>query len=217
MTQYEEGLPVAVAFPPQTESSLASYFSSLGWRQFHVAETEKYAHVTYFLNGGVEAPFAGEERLLVPSPKVATYDLQPEMSAAGVTDALVEAIGSGTYDFIAANYANPDMVGHSGAWDATVRAVEFVDVCLGRVVAAMPADGLLAITADHGNADEMRDTSGAPLTAHSLNPVPIVLVGHAAQGRSLRGGVLADVAPTLLELCELPRFEGMTGNSLLSG
>jgi 2,3-bisphosphoglycerate-independent phosphoglycerate mutase len=217
MTEYEAGLPVAVAFPPETVSSLASYFASLGWRQFHVAETEKYAHVTYFLNGGVEAPFPGEERLLVPSPKVATYDLQPEMSAAGVTDALVEAIASDRYDFIVANYANPDMVGHTGAWDATVRAVEFVDSCLGRVVAALPEDGLVAITADHGNADEMRDASGAPITAHSLNPVPIVLVGRCATGRMLRGGILADVAPTLLELCELPPAEGMTGRSLLSG
>jgi 2,3-bisphosphoglycerate-independent phosphoglycerate mutase len=217
MTEYEAGLPVAVAFPPETVSSLASYFASLGWRQFHVAETEKYAHVTYFLNGGVEAPFQGEERLLVPSPKVATYDLQPEMSAVGVTDALVEAIASDRYDFIVANYANPDMVGHTGAWDATVRAVEFVDSCLGRVVAALPEDGLLAITADHGNADEMRDASGAPITAHSLNPVPIVLVGRYATGRKLRDGILADVAPTLLELCELPPAEGMTGRLLLSG
>jgi 2,3-bisphosphoglycerate-independent phosphoglycerate mutase len=217
MTDYEAGLPVAVAFPPQTESSLASYFASLGWRQFHVAETEKYAHVTYFLNGGVEAAFPGEERRLVPSPKVATYDLQPEMSAAGVTDALVNAMTSDSYDFIVANYANPDMVGHTGVWSATVRACEFVDACLGRVVAALPADGLLAITADHGNADEMRDTYGAPVTAHSLNPVPIVLVGRAAQGLAVHDGVLADVAPTLLGLCGLERVEGMTGRSLVSG
>lgn len=215
MTQYASGLPVAVAFPPQTESSLASYFASLGWRQFHVAETEKYAHVTYFFNGGIEPPFPGEERLLVPSPKVATYDLQPEMSAAGVTDALVAAMESDKYDFIVANFANPDMVGHTGVWDATVRAVEFVDGCLGRIVAALPPYGLLAITADHGNADELRDATGANMTAHSLNPVPLVLVGRAAQGRSLNDGVLADVAPTLLELAGLPPVEGMTGHSLL--
>jgi 2,3-bisphosphoglycerate-independent phosphoglycerate mutase len=134
-----------------------------------------------------------------------------------VTDALVEAVSSDQYDFIVANYANPDMVGHSGVWDATVRAVEFVDTCLERVVAALPADGLLAITADHGNADEMRDARGAALTAHSLNPVPIVLVGRLAQGRGLHGGVLADVAPTLLELCGLKPADGMTGHSLLRG
>jgi 2,3-bisphosphoglycerate-independent phosphoglycerate mutase len=215
MTEYEAGLPVAVAFPPQTESSLASYFAELGWRQFHVAETEKYAHVTYFLNGGVEQAFPGEDRVLVPSPKVATYDLQPEMSAAGVTDALVEAMAGDRYDFIVANFANPDMVGHSGVWDATVRALEFVDGCLGRVVAALPPDGLLAITADHGNADEERDAHGAPMTAHSLNPVPLLLMGRAAEGRRLADGVLADVAPTLLELAGLRPLEGMTGHSLL--
>jgi 2,3-bisphosphoglycerate-independent phosphoglycerate mutase len=215
MTQYEAGLPVAVAFPPQTESSLASFFSSLGWRQFHVAETEKYAHVTYFFNGGVEAPFPGEERLLVPSPKVATYDLQPEMSAAGVTDALVDAISSDRYDFIVANFANPDMVGHTGVWGATIRAVEFVDTCLGRIVAAMPPNGLLAITADHGNADELRDANGAPMTAHSLNPVPLVLVGRAADGLRLADGVLADVAPTLLAVAGVPPLQGMTGHSLV--
>ena len=217
MTEYEKGLPVAVAFPPQTESSLASYFAELGWRQFHVAETEKYAHVTYFFNGGIEAPFPGEERLLVPSPKVATYDLQPEMSAAGVTDALVAAITSDKYDFIVANFANPDMVGHTGVWEATVRAVEFVDGCLGRIVAALPADGLLAITADHGNADELRDPKGASMTAHSLNPLPLVLVGRAADTKQLDDGVLADVAPTLLALAGLPPLAGMTGRSLLRG
>jgi 2,3-bisphosphoglycerate-independent phosphoglycerate mutase len=215
MTEYESGLPVAVVFPPQTVPSLASYFADLGWRQFHVAETEKYAHVTYFFNGGVEAPFPDEERVLVPSPKVATYDLDPQMSAAGVTDSLVEAITGNRYDFIVANFANPVMVGHSGVWDATVRALEFVDGCLGQIVGAMPADGLLAITADHGNADEERDANGAPMTAHSLNPVPFVLVGRAAAGHQLADGVLADVAPTLLALAGLAPLEGMTGHSLL--
>jgi 2,3-bisphosphoglycerate-independent phosphoglycerate mutase len=216
MTDYEAGLPVQVAFPPQTVTSLAEVFSNLGWRQFHVAETEKYAHVTYFFNGGVEAPFPGEERLLVPSPKVATYDLQPEMSAAGVTDALVDAIGSGKYDFIVANYATPDMVGHTGIWDAAVQAVEFIDGCLARVIrAADEAGALLCITADHGNADEMRDVDGNPMTAHSLNPVPIVLIGDAVRGRQMRDGVLADVAPTLLSLVGLPPAPGMTGKSLL--
>ena len=153
-------------------TSLAEIFAKLGWRQFHVAETEKYAHVTYFFNGGVEQAFAGEERKLVPSPKVATYDLQPEMSAAGVTDALTEAMASGMYDFIVANFANPDMVGHTGVWDATIRALELIDGCLARIVAALPADGLLAITADHGNADDKKDSEGNATTAHSLNPVP---------------------------------------------
>ena len=217
LTEYEAGLPVAVAFPPRTVTSLAEVFAKLGWRQFHVAETEKYAHVTYFFNGGVEAPFPGEERLLVPSPKVATYDLQPQMSAAGVTDALTEAIKSDAYDFIVANYASPDMVGHTGVWDATVRAVEFIDGCLSRVVGAMPANGLLAITADHANADEMRDAAGNPQTAHSLNPVPFILIGASVGGRTLANGVLADVAPTLLELVGVPAAEGMTGHSLLSG
>jgi 2,3-bisphosphoglycerate-independent phosphoglycerate mutase len=224
MTEYEEGLPVHVAFPPETARSLAQAFSEAGWRQFHVAETEKYAHVTYFFNGGIEAAWPGEERLLVPSPKVATYDLLPAMSAPGVTDALVEAIASGAYDFIVANYANPDMVGHTGVWDATIEALAVIDACLARVVAAVGAvvdvdpDGpgaLLAITADHGNADELRDATGAPVTAHSLNPVPFVLVGRSLAGRSLADGVLADVAPTLLELAGLPPWPGVTGRSLL--
>jgi 2,3-bisphosphoglycerate-independent phosphoglycerate mutase len=224
MTEYESGLPVLVAFPPETARSLAQAFSEVGWRQFHVAETEKYAHVTYFFNGGVEAAWPGEDRVLVPSPKVATYDLQPEMSAPGVTDALVQAIASGEYDFIVANYANPDMVGHTGVWDATIRALETIDACLGRIVAEVQRTGaadptgpgaLLAITADHGNADDLRDAAGDPVTAHSLNPVPFVLVGRAAEGRRLRDGVLADVAPTLLEFAGLDRWEGMTGRSLL--
>jgi 2,3-bisphosphoglycerate-independent phosphoglycerate mutase len=224
MTEYEEGLAVSVAFPPETARSLAQAMSEAGWRQFHVAETEKYAHVTYFFNGGVEAPWPGEDRRLVPSPRVATYDLQPEMSAPGVTDALVEAIASGTYDFIVANYANPDMVGHTGVWDATLTALATIDLCLDRVVAAIEgveaADpygpgAILAITADHGNADDLRDAAGDPVTAHSLNPVPFLLLGRAVDGRGLRDGVLADVAPTLLELAGLPIWPGMTGHSLL--
>ena len=224
MTEYEAGLPVAVAFAPEEAYSLAAAVADLGLRQFHVAETEKYAHVTYFFNGGREAPYPGEDRKLVPSPKVATYDLQPAMSAPGVTDALVEAIGSDRYDFIVANYANPDMVGHTGVWEATIEALEVVDGCLGRILGAMePLDradpdgpgALLIVTADHGNADEMRDADGRPVTAHSLNPVPIVIHGRAASGRRLRDGVLADVAPTLLELAGLPAWPEITGRSLL--
>jgi 2,3-bisphosphoglycerate-independent phosphoglycerate mutase len=216
MSEYEAGLPVLVAFAPQLVTGLAEIFSRLGWRQFHVAETEKYAHVTYFFNGGVEQPFPGEDRVLVQSPQVATYDLQPDMSAAGVTDELEGAIRSADYDFIVANYANPDMVGHSGVWAATVEACEFIDGCLSRVArAVLDVGGLLCITADHGNADEMRDEAGRTVTAHSLNPVPIVLIGTAAIGRHLADGVLADVAPTLLELVGLPPGKGMTGRSLL--
>jgi 2,3-bisphosphoglycerate-independent phosphoglycerate mutase len=225
LTQYEEGL-AKPAFPPVVVTSLAEIVSRLGWRQFHVAETEKYAHVTYFFNGGVEEPWPGEDRLLVPSPRVATYDLQPQMSARGVTDALVEAITSDRYDFIVANYANPDMVGHSGVWDATVLACETVDACLERVArAVLAADAagvagtgrgaLLAVTADHGNADLMRDADGRPVTAHSLNPVPLVLAGAAVRGIQLDDGVLADVAPTLLRLLDQPLAEGMTGHALI--
>jgi 2,3-bisphosphoglycerate-independent phosphoglycerate mutase len=224
MTEYEADLPVAVAFPPEEARSLAHAVSDAGWRQFHVAETEKYAHVTYFFNGGREAPFPGEDRELVPSPKVATYDLQPEMSADGVAAALIRAIRSGTYDFIVANFANPDMVGHTGVWDATVAALGAVDRCLADVVASVEGvderdrDGpgsVLIVTADHGNAEVMRDDDGRPVTAHSLNRVPIVIRGRAVRGRRLHDGVLADVAPTILELAGLPRWDGMTGQSLL--
>jgi 2,3-bisphosphoglycerate-independent phosphoglycerate mutase len=225
MTEYEEGLPVQVAFPPETARSLAQAMSEAGWRQFHVAETEKYAHVTYFFNGGIETPWPGEERRLIPSQKVATYDLAPTMSAVGVTDALVEAIESGAYDFIVANYANPDMVGHTGIWDATIEALAVVDASLARVVDAVErietADpggpgAILAITADHGNADDLRDREGRPVTAHSLNPVPFVLIGRSVVGRRVHGGVLADVAPTLLELAGLPAWPAITGRSLLA-
>ena len=224
MTEYEEGLPVQVAFPPETARSLAQAMSEAGWRQAHIAETEKYAHVTYFFNGGVEPPWPGEDRVLVPSPRVATYDLEPRMSAAGVTDALVSAIESGAYDFIVANYANPDMVGHTGVWDATIEALAAIDVAITRVVAAIEAvearepqgaGALLAITADHGNADDLRDADGRPVTAHSLNPVPFLLLGHSVRDARLRNGVLADVAPTLLALAGLPGWPGITGHSLL--
>jgi 2,3-bisphosphoglycerate-independent phosphoglycerate mutase len=220
MTEYEGGLPVAVAFPPEVVPCLAGAASEAGWRQFHVAETEKYAHVTYFLNGGREAAFEGEERVLVPSPKVATYDLAPAMSAEGVTDALVGAIASGRFDLLVANFANPDMVGHTGVWEATVRAVETVDACLGRITDSLaPLDSgraLLAITADHGNADAMRSADGGVVTAHSLNPVPFLLAGHPVEGLRLEDGVLADVAPTLIDVAGLPPWPGMTGRSLLA-
>ncbi|MES2208769.1 MAG: 2,3-bisphosphoglycerate-independent phosphoglycerate mutase [Chloroflexota bacterium] len=224
MTAYESGLPVAVAFPPEEARSLADAWSEAGLRQLHLAETEKYAHVTYFFNGGTEAPHEGEDRILIPSPRVATYDLAPAMSAPGVTDALVAAIAGGTHDVIVANYANPDMVGHTGNWAATVEALEVVDTCLARIAAAVEAveaadpagpGAILAITADHGNADELRDEHGRPVTAHSLNEVPLLLAGRAVEGRRLDDGVLADVAPTLLELAGLPGWPSMTGHSLL--
>ena len=224
LTEYESGLPVEVAFGPEEARSLAQAFSEAGWTQFHVAETEKYAHVTYFFNGGVEAPWPGEERRLVPSPKVATYDLQPAMSAGGVTDELVGAIGSGRYDFIVANFANPDMVGHTGVWDATVAALGVIDACMGRVADAVAEvesadpDGpgaVLFVTADHGNADDMLDDAGGPVTKHSLNPGPLLGVGRALSGCILHDGVLADVAPTILELAGLSSWEGMTGRSLI--
>ena len=180
--------------------------------------------MTYFFNGGREAPHVGEDRILVPSPKVATYDLQPEMSALGVTDELVAAIESGTYDVIVANYANADMVGHTGDWDATVRALETIDTCLDRVARAVAgvdaADpwgrgAILTVTADHGNADQMRDAAGDPMTAHSLNPVPFLLAGSAVDGQHLADGVLSDVAPTLLSLGGLPPWPEITGHTLL--
>ncbi|GAB4434234.1 MAG: 2,3-bisphosphoglycerate-independent phosphoglycerate mutase [Chloroflexi bacterium OHK40] len=224
LTQYEDDLPVQVAFPPRpVREPIAAVVSAAGKRQFHLAETEKYPHVTFFLNGGREEPFPGEERVLVPSPKVATYDLQPEMSAAGVTAALLEAIRSEQYDFIVVNYANPDMVGHTGVIPAVVKACETVDASLGQVVPEVLArGGVLLIIADHGNAELMIDPgTGGPHTAHTTNPVPCILV--AAEGLGLgkgeitlrEGGRLADVAPTLLELLGLPKAGDMTGESLI--
>jgi 2,3-bisphosphoglycerate-independent phosphoglycerate mutase len=224
MTQYEAEMPVKVVFGPEVQPSLAEAVSKAGWTQFHVAETEKYAHVTYFFNGGREEPWPGEDRLLIPSLKIATYDLQPAMAAEGVCDALVAAIQSGKYDLIVANFANPDMVGHTGVWDATVKACEMVDGCLGRVADAVLAvdsgdpsapGGVLFITADHGNADEMMDEAGNPVTKHSLNPVPLLGMGRCLEGRRLQDGVLADVTPTLLALGGLEPWPEVTGHSLL--
>ncbi len=219
LTQYQDPgeLPVRVAYPPLVIDSLAAHLSRLGKRQLHVAETEKYAHVTYFFNGGVEEPLPHEDRILVPSNReVPTYDLAPEMSAGPITDALVAAIEAGDHDFIVANYANPDMVGHTGVWDAAIRAAEFVDGCLGRLArSALGTRTALVITADHGNIEEMRDADGNPQTKHTTSPVPLVLVSEAYRGARLRHGILADVAPTLCELLDIPPGPEMTGVSLL--
>ena len=215
--QVDEELPARVAFPPLVIDSLAAELGRRGLHQLHVAETEKYAHVTYFFNGGVEDPQPGERRILVPSNRaVATYDQAPEMSARAVTEALVSAIRSDNYDFIITNYANPDMVGHTGVWDAAVRAAEVVDWCLSDVVrAVLAADGALIITADHGNIEQMRDEAGKPQTKHTTAPVPCVLVSKAHRGVRLRDGILADVAPTLCELLGIPPGPEMTGRSLI--
>jgi 2,3-bisphosphoglycerate-independent phosphoglycerate mutase len=204
-------------FPPEQPADvLGEVVARAGLTQYRVAETEKYPHVTYFFNGGAETVFAGEERCLVPSPRVATYDEKPEMSAQAVTDALVQAIESDRFDLIVVNYANGDMVGHTGDMDAAMRAVETVDSCLGRVVAAVErAGGAMFVTADHGNADMMRDPeTGAPHTAHTTFPVPAVVVGAPA-GMRLAEGRLADVAPTLLALMGLAQPAAMTGRNLL--
>lgn len=219
LTEYQRAdeLPVAVAFPPVVIDSLASLLSRLGMRQLHVAETEKYAHVTYFFNGGVEAAFPGEERVLVPSRRdIATYDLAPEMSAGPITDEVVAGIGSGQFGFILVNYANPDMVAHTGVWEAAVQAAEFIDGCLGRLAeACLGAGGALLVTADHGNIEEMRDPAGAPQTKHTTAPVPFVLVATGWRAARLRDGILADVAPTICDLLGLPKPPSMTGRSLI--
>ena len=221
MTEYEAGLPVQVAFPPKdVEEPLAKVVSDAGLTQFHTAETEKYGHVTFFLNGGREEPFPGEDRALVPSPRVATYDLQPEMSAYGVRDEVLKAIAEGRYDTIMMNFANPDMVGHTGILEAAVKAVNVVDDCLGSVAeAVLAAGGGMLITCDHGNAEQMVDPiTGAPHTAHTTNPVPCVVLlpdDHPFRNGSLRGdGKLADVAPTVLAILGLPQPEDMTGRNL---
>jgi 2,3-bisphosphoglycerate-independent phosphoglycerate mutase len=220
LTRYSDALaPLMTAlFAPQTmDNLLGQVVARAGLAQLRMAETEKYPHVTYFFNGGVETPNPGEDRVMVPSPKVATYDLQPEMSAPELTEAAVQAIGQGRHALIVLNFANPDMVGHTGSLPAAIKAVETVDAGLGRIAAAIEAKGgWLLVTADHGNCEMMRDpATGGPHTAHTTNPVPVLLFGPT--NRPLSAGRLADVAPTLLELLGLDRPPEMTGHSLLAG
>jgi len=217
MTQYDETFPFPSAFAPVVLSHiLAEVLSAHGMTMFRTAETEKYAHVTYFFNGGFEPPYPGEERLLVPSPKVATYDLMPEMSAAGVTDVLCKAIDAGEHDFILCNYANGDMVGHSGVLSAAVKAVETVDRCLARVLQSAERQRVpVLVTADHGNCELMIDpATDGPHTAHTTNPVPLVIVGDGVRGPLRHGGALCDVGPTLLALLGIERPPQMTGRDL---
>ncbi|WP_456407573.1 2,3-bisphosphoglycerate-independent phosphoglycerate mutase [Thiolapillus sp.] len=217
LTEYNKEWDIPVAFPAERlENVLGEYISKLGLRQLRLAETEKYAHVTFFFNGGREQPFEGEDRILVPSPDVATYDLKPEMSAPEVTDNLVQAIEDGKYDAIIVNYANGDMVGHTGKFDAAVQAVETLDECLGRVTRAIhKVGGAMLITADHGNCEKMLDEeTGQPYTAHTTTPVPLVYVGDRP-AHLIDGGALCDVAPTLLKIMGLPQPTEMTGHPLI--
>jgi 2,3-bisphosphoglycerate-independent phosphoglycerate mutase len=224
-TQYEQGLPVQVAFPPESlDGLLGQVVSEHGLRQFRTAETEKYPHVTYFMNGGIEQAFPGEDRHLVPSPRVATYDQAPAMSAEKLTDSCIAAIGRGIYSLVVINYANPDMVGHTGQMEAATEAIAMVDRCVGRLVEATTRmGGTLLITADHGNAEVMQGPDGLPWTAHTTNPVPVILVegekrklaGHGNDVTLREHGGLADIAPTLLEILGLPKPARMTGTSLV--
>ncbi|MDD6190318.1 MAG: alkaline phosphatase family protein, partial [Firmicutes bacterium] len=217
MTQYDALMPnVILAYPPETPANtLGEYISSLGLNQLRIAETEKYAHVTFFFNGGVEEPNEGEDRILIPSPQVATYDMQPEMSAPQVTDKVIEAVKSDKYDLIILNFANADMVGHTGNMEAAVKAIEALDSCVARIVdTVLEQNGRILLTADHGNADEMKDSDGNTLTAHSLNDVPLVNISEDA-AELKDGGRLCDIAPTLLKLMDFAIPEEMTGNPLI--
>jgi len=224
-TQYDPDFPVLVAFTPQDLTNiLGEVVSRAGLRQLRLAETEKYAHVTYFLNGGIEDPFEGEDRELIPSPMVATYDRTPPMSAEKVTEVAIASVEKGIYSLIVINYANPDMVGHTGKMEATIQALETVDRCLGRLLESIvKAGGTTLITADHGNAEMMWDEQGNPWTAHTTNPVPFILVegekckipGHGAEVRLRVGGTLADIAPTILQILQIPQPVEMTGRSLI--
>jgi len=217
LTEYKDDFDVPVAYPPERlKNVFGAYLSSFGMRQLRIAETEKYAHVTFFFNGGEEHPFEGEDRILINSPDVATYDLQPEMCAPELTDRLVEAIESGTYDAIICNYANPDMVGHTGNFDATVEAIEALDVCLGRIHKALQkAGGEMLVTADHGNAEMMMGIdTGQPHTAHTINPVPLIYVGRPGKFQ-MDYGALSDIAPTMLSLMSMDVPTEMNGRQLI--
>ncbi len=216
MTQYDATMPnVTVAFKPQSlTNTLGEFLSKQNLTQLRIAETEKYAHVTFFFNGGIEAQYEGEDRILVNSPKVATYDLQPEMSAVPVCDKVCEAIESGKYDVVILNFANCDMVGHTGFFDAAVKAVETVDACVGKVKeATLKMGGVMLLTADHGNADCMIDTDGSPFTAHTTNPVPFSVIGKDCELRE--GGRLCDISPTIIKLLGLTQPEEMDGESII--
>jgi 2,3-bisphosphoglycerate-independent phosphoglycerate mutase len=218
MTQYDKNFSLPVVIPPESMANiLANVMGQANLRNLRVAETEKYAHVTYFFNGGVEQPFPGEDRVMVPSPKVATYDLKPEMSAAGIADAVIKATEEGTFDVMIVNFANADMVGHSGKIEPTVKAVETVDACLGRIEKAVRAKGgAMLITADHGNAEMMIDpATGGPHTAHTTNPVPFIVVAENGKQFTLRSdGSLRDISPTILGMLGLPEPKEMTGHDL---
>ncbi len=216
MTQYDATMPnVTIAFKPEgLNNTLGEYLSSLGKKQLRIAETEKYAHVTFFFNGGVEKVYDGEDRALIPSPKVATYDLKPEMSAYEVTEEVISRIKSNIYDMIILNFANCDMVGHTGDFDAAVKAVKTVNDCVGKVVDTLnEVGGIMLLTADHGNADQMTEPDGSAFTAHTTNPVPLCVIGYDCKLRS--GGCLADLAPTMLKIMEIPQPTEMSGKSLI--
>lgn len=221
MTEYDETFGLPIAFPQERLSSiLGEVLSKNDLKQLRIAETEKYAHVTFFFNGGEEKKFAGEDRVLIPSPReVPTYDKKPEMSAEGVTDEVISRIKSGAYDVIILNFANGDMVGHTGIMDAAVKAVETVDRCIGRIVPeVLSKGGALFITADHGNCEEMTDDDGGPMTAHTTDPVPLIYISDGSIRRDLRGGGgLSDIAPTMLELLGIAKPPEMTGRSLFAG
>jgi 2,3-bisphosphoglycerate-independent phosphoglycerate mutase len=217
MTQYDATFGLPDAFSPESRRNiLAEAASNLGKTSLRIAETEKYAHVTYFFNGGVEKEYPGEKRILIPSPKVATYDLQPEMSAFAVCDALIKEIHAGAHDYIVCNFANPDMVGHSGVLEAAIKAVETVDTCVGRIVAELDLERHAAIvTSDHGNSEMMIDyENGGPHTAHTTNPVPCILVDPHYRGELITGGALRDIAPTMCNYMGIPTPGEMTGKDL---